>query len=213
VSDSLQEQIAGANSNNLFMQCEKLNLNAVRPLPAEYSFRLCRKDELNIWKESWAQGKYIDFVNYYYNLMYAPREDEFFNRCTFIVDENDRPIATCFIWRSYNDSISSVGWFHVWPQYQGLGLGHAILGEVLKNAKFPVYLHTHPIATKAIKCYSDLGFKFVTDPIIGYRENDLEKSLPYLKEVMPEIVFNNLQTTKATIELLEAALMNETAEF
>jgi len=211
--DSLLEQISGANSNNLFMQCESLNRAAIRPLPAGYSFRLCRPDELEIWKESWAQGKYMDFVNHYYDLMYAPRADEFFRRCTFAVDRDDRPAATCFIWRSYGGRISTVGWFHVWPHCRGLGLGHAILGEVLKSAQFPVYLHTHPIAYRAIKCYSDLGFRFITDPVVGYRENDLEKSLPCLREVMPEAVFRNLQTTRATGELLEAARMNETAEF
>jgi len=211
--DSLEDQIVGANSNNLFMQCKEPNFDVVRPLPKGYSFRLCRRDELEIWKESWAQDKYLDFVNNYYDLMFAPREDEFFNRCTFIVDKDDKPVATCFIWRSYNDSISTVGWFHVWPQCQGLGLGHAILGEVLKSAKFPVYLHTHAIATRAIKCYSDFGFKLITDPIVGYRKNNLEEGLACLKEVMPETVFNKLQTTEATKELLEAALMNDIAEF
>jgi len=211
--DALQEQINDTNSNNLFMQCEKLNFEAIRPLPKGFSFRLCRRDELDVWKESWAQGEYRDFVNYYYNLMYAHREDEFFNRCTFIVDKNDNPVATCYIWRSYNNSISTVGWFHVWPEYQGLGLGHAILGEVMKNAEFPVYLHTHPIATKAIKVYSDLGFQLITDPVIGYRKNDLEESLPCLKANMPEHVFDKLQTTTATKALLEAALLSEMAEF
>jgi len=211
--DALSEQIAGANSGNLFMQCEQPNLAAARPLPPGYSFRLCRRDELETWKESWAQGRYRDFVDYYYDLIYAPREDEFFNRCTFLVDPGDRPVATCFIWPSYGGRISTLGWFHVWPQYQGLGLGHAVLGEVLRTAELPVYLHTHPIATRAIKCYCDFGFRLITDPLVGYRENNLTEGLAYLKSALPEAVFNGLRTTRATPELLAAALLNETAEF
>jgi len=212
MADTLQDMIAGANSNNLFMQCDTPNQGAFRSLPKGFTTRLCRRDELIIWKTMWAQGKYMDFVNYYYDKVYAPYEDEFFRRCMFAVDENDKPIATSGIWLSYG-KINTVLWFFVLPEYEGCGIGRGLFGEVLTNAEFPIYVHTHPIANRAIKLYSDFGFKLITDPIVGYRENNLQESLPYLKEVLPKNDFENLQTTKANPALLEAALLNELAEF
>ena len=37
----------------------------------------------------------------------------------------------------------------------------------------------------------DFGFAFLTDPIIGYRKNDLEECLTILKEHMPQKDFEN----------------------
>ena len=51
---------------------------------------------------------------------------------------------------------------------EGKGLGRALLTEILKNAGLPIYLHTQPTPARAIKLYSDFGFKLTTDPIIGY---------------------------------------------
>ena len=90
MDDSLQDVLAG----DLFMQCDMPNKSAFREMPSGFSVRLCRREELIIWKTILAQGEYMDFVNQYYDKVYAPHEDEFFCRCVFVVDENDTPIAT-----------------------------------------------------------------------------------------------------------------------
>ena len=208
MADTLQDLLAG----DLFMQCDAPNHGAFRPLPSGFSTRPCRREELIIWKTIWAQDKYMDFVNNYYNKVYAPYEDEFFRRCIFAVDENDQPVATSGIWRSYGKINTVLGLF-VLPEYEGRGIGRGLFSAVMKNAEYPIYVHTHPIASTAIKLYADFGFKFITDPIIGYRNNNLPESLPYLKEVLSETDYANLQTVKANPALLEAALLSEFAEF
>jgi len=160
----------------------------------------------------WAQGEYMDFINQYYDKVYAPHEEAFFRRCIFVVDEQDKPVATSGIWLSYG-KISTVLGFFVSPQYEGRGIGRGLFSAVMKTAECPVYVHTHPIANKAIKLYSDFGFKLVTDPIVGYRKNNLQESFPYLKEVLSGIHYTDLQTVKANPALLEAARLNEFAEF
>jgi len=208
VVDTIQDVLSG----DLFMQCDSPNQSAFRPLPNGFSARLCRREELLIWKTIFAQGEYIDFVNQYYDKVYAPFEDEFFRRCIFVVDENDKPVATSGTWLSYRKINTLLGFF-VLPEYQGQGIGRGLLSAVMNNAEFPVYVHTHPIASKAIKLYSDFGFKLITAPAVGYRKNNLQESLPYLKDVLSEKDYANLQTVKANPALLEAALLSEFAEF
>ena len=208
MADTLQDVLAG----DLFMQCDTPNQSAFRPLPSGFSVRPCRREELIIWKTIFAQGEYMDFVNQYYDKVYAPHGDDFFRRCIFAVDENDKPVATSGTWLSYGKINTLLGFF-VLPEYQGQGIGRGLLSAVMKNADCPIYLHTHPIATKAIKLYSDFGFKFIVDYTVGYRGNNLQESLPYLKEVLSEKDYANLQMAKANPALLEAALLSKFAEF
>ena len=199
-------------SLNLFMQCKALNKNAFRALPDGYSVRLCKRDELEIWKRVVAEEAYVSFVSDFYEKIYASHENEFFRRCMFVCNNADKPVASAFIWKSYG-LINTVGWFRVLPEYEGKGLGKALLSEIFKNAQFPIYLHTQPTSARAIKLYADFGFKLITDPIIGHRKNDLDESLPYLQKLLPKSDYEKLQFTKANNELLHAALSSETAEF
>ena len=198
---------------NIFMQCDSPNKTAFRALPDGYSFRLCRRDELEIWKRVVVEEAYVDYVTEYYAKVYAEREDEFFRRCLFVCDADDKPVASTFIWRSYGQ-INTVGWFRVLPEHEGKGLGRAILSEILKDTEFPVYLHTQPTSARAIKLYSDFGFKLITAPaIIGQRKNDLTESLPFLQKVLPESDYAGLRFTEANDKLIEAALSSEISEF
>ena len=212
MDNELSDMIAAVDSDNLFLQCRALKPDALRPLPAGFTARLCRQEELALWKDIWAQGKYMDFVNYYYERVYAPREEEFFHRCIFVVDEKDTPVATSGIWRSYG-KINTVLGFFVLPEYEGRGIGRGLFSEVMKNAELPVYAHTHTEASRAVKLYSDFGFELIIDPIVGYRENNLQESLPYLKKSLSKKDYANLRMTQASAALLEAALLNEFAEF
>jgi GNAT superfamily N-acetyltransferase len=197
---------------NLFMQCESPNGDAFRALPDGYSYRLCRNDELESWKNVVAEAQFVDYVTDYYNKVYVKHGDEFYRRCLFICESEDKPVASCIIWRSYG-LINTVGWLRVLPEYEGNGLGRALLSKILKDVQFPVYLHTQPTSLRAIKLYSDFGFKLITDPMIGYRKNDLTESLPYLRGLLLRNDYAKLQFTKADNTLLVAAQSSELAEF
>ena len=208
----LGEQFETLGNYNIFMQCDTPNEDAFSKLPDGYSFRLCRRDELDTWKRILVHEKYVDDVTAYYDRVYAPHEDEFFRRCLFVCDANDTPIASTFIWRSYG-LINTVGWFGVLPEHEGKGLGRALISEILRTAAFPVYLHTQPTSARAIKLYSDFGFKLITGFIPGNRKNDLDDSLPCLQKVLPEKDYVKLQFTTANPELLIAIQSKEMAEF
>jgi GNAT superfamily N-acetyltransferase len=197
---------------NIFMQCDNPNDSAFRELPDGYSFRLCRRNELEAWKRVLVHEQYVDYVTAYYDRVYAPLEDEFFRRCLFVCDNNDTPIASTFIWQSYG-LINTIGWFGVVPEHEGKGLGRALISEILRTAAFPVYLHTQPTSARAIKLYSDFGFKLITSPMPGSRKNDLEDSLPYMRKVLPGNDYANLQFTTANSELIAAIQSSEMAEF
>lgn len=196
---------------NLFMVCRSLNPAALSELPAGYHFRYCREDELDLWKalpfdNPGDAQQYRDFMDDFYDNVYAPRGKEFFERCLLICNEHDEPIATGFTWKVY-DSFHAVHWLKVKNEYEGQGLGRALLSEIMRALEpddYPVYLHTHPSSFRAIKLYADFGYALLTNPIIGSRENQLEQSLPYLKQHMPGEVFSRLEFTSAPDAFLEA---------
>lgn len=189
---------------NIFMMCEKLNENALREIPKGFHIRTCRKDELQIWKEfpfdnDEDKKQYIDFMTEYYNDVYKPYGDLFYDLCLFICDENDKPVATCFAWKSYEE-FYTIHWLKVLKGYEGKGLGRAILSEVMKqipNNEYPVYLHTQPSSFRAIKLYSDFGFSILTDEYIGDRKNEIQESIPYLEYFMGKDNFSKLNYKKS----------------
>jgi len=210
-------------SKDLFMMCEKLNTNALRKLPPQFHFRLCRRDELEIWKEMHLdfsctpdqRGEYMQFMTDYYNAVYAEKSDLFFQKCLFACNKKDKPVGRCFVWKAY-EKINTIHWYKVLKEYENQGIGRALLTAVMKDLKeedYPVYLHTHPSSFRAIKLYSDFGFCLISDPEVGYRPNDLEECLPILEKYMPESDFKNLKIVKAPQDFLDAAKSSEFAEF
>jgi len=197
---------------HLFMVCGTPNRDAFSDLPDGYAARLCRPDELEIWKSVAVDEAYTDYITDYFDRVYAPRSDEFFQLCTFVCDADNNPVATSFIWRSYG-MVNTIGWTRTLPQYEGKGLGRALLSTIMRDAECPIYLHTQPTSIRAIKLYSDLGFALITNKIIGHRSNDLGKSLPYLQKVMPRNDYANLRFVEVDDTLHQAALTNEYSEF
>lgn len=205
---------------NLFMMCEVLNKDALSDIPKGYSIRNCGRDELDIWCEfpfdnECEKIKNKSYMEQYFENVYRSNEDAFWKSCLFICDKNNIPVGTCFAWKAYGN-ITTIHWFKVRKEYEGRGIGRALISNImnaLPPGDFPVFLHTQPGSYRAIKLYSDLGFSFLTDHEIGYRKNELDVTLPFLKEKMPLRDYNNLKFANAPKEFLLAAKTSETAQF
>lgn len=206
--------------SNLFMMCKSINKDALSDIPNDYHIRNCKRDELNLWLEfpfdnEEDKKSYKSFMEKYFKDVYGSNEDLFFEKCLFICNENDTPIGTCFDWKAYN-SITTIHWLKVKKEYEGQGIGRALISYVLNSINekdFPIFLNTQAGSFRAIKLYSDLGFILLTDEKIGYRENHLNIALPYLKEKMYLEDYNKLKFDKATKEFLYAVKTSEINQF
>lgn len=205
---------------NLFMMCEALNEEALAALHGGYHIRPCRPDELEIWKAFPFDNpadyeRFGGYMTQFFDRVYAPQKELFYEVCLFVCDGEDRPIGTAFMWRVYGE-IMTMHWVKVLKGHEGKGIGRALLSHILRPlvpSEYPIYLHTQPESFRAIKLYTDLGFKLLTDPMIGPRKNDLEESLPLLEKWMPKQAFESLQTAVAPAEFLEVLAGVTTNDF
>jgi ribosomal protein S18 acetylase RimI-like enzyme len=187
---------------NIFMVCSALNRNALTELPANYSIRSCRPDELEIWKtmpfdDADLAKEYEGFMSDYFITTYGGQEELFFAKTLFVCDRQNKPVATCLIWRAYNE-FNTIQWFKVLKEYEGQGIGRALLSIMMQELEmrdYPVYLHTQPSSFRAIKLYSDFGFSLLSGDKFGIRDNDLDECLPILAEFMPKEYFQKLRIT------------------
>lgn len=198
---------------NIFMMCEKLNEAALTELTREYYFRSCRPDELETWKAfpfdtEMVPAEYENFMNQIIKDTYSEKMNTFFENTLFVCNKEEKPIATCSYWKAYG-KINSIHWLKTIKSYEGKGIGRAILSEIMRRFEsddYPIYIHTQPGSYRAIKLYSDFGFKLLRGGQLGARVNELEKCLPILKEFIPKEILQNLEivnTPDSLIKLLE----------
>lgn len=205
---------------NIFMMCEKFNREASRTLPEGYYIRKLRKNELDTWflfpfdTVEGDKTEYVKFMEEYFNNVYSKKSEVFFESCMVVCNKNDTPVSTCFAWKAY-DKYWTVHWYKTLKTEEGKGLGRAILTEVMNSipeSEYPVYLHTQPGSFRAIKIYSDFGFKILTDEKIGNRENGIKEADKYLKYFMKDYYYD-LKFAKSNGEFSKKASQSEINEF
>lgn len=203
---------------NLFMMCRSLCRQALSDIPEGYHVRLCRQDELELWYafpyDEGAQEHRAAMARYF-DAVYRPYGDAFWRSCLFVCDAQDTPVGTCFAWKAYG-CVTTIHWFKVRRDCEGRGLGRGLLSHVMRALNendFPVFLHTQPGSFRAIKLYTDMGFALLTDPEIGYRPNELEAGLPFLRAHMPPDAYARLRFERAPEAFLQAVRSSRTNEF
>ena len=85
---------------NLFMMCESLQREAFAPLPAGYSVRLCREDELKTWMALNAESpESFPFLQDYYQRVYQNKGKLFFGSpsCKTITSGSTKTRGSCFL--------------------------------------------------------------------------------------------------------------------
>jgi ribosomal protein S18 acetylase RimI-like enzyme len=206
---------------NLFMMCERLNPDALTPMPEGVAIRYCRKDELALWKSfhfdtAELAEKNEPYMTAYFDRVYAPAGKLFFDRCLFAVKRDTaEPVATCFMWRAYG-KFTTIHWFKSLKSFESKGIGRALLSQVMGSiaeSDYPVYLHIQPDSFRAIKLYNDFGFSLADNPKFGNRSNDLKESLPYLEKVMTATAFSKLRYCTAPKDFIAAIEDSTTDEF
>ena len=205
---------------NIFMMCEQLNEDALTELNTDYYFRNCRPDELELWKAfpfdaDTIPPEYENFMNQIIKDSYSDKMDVFFQNTIFVCNKDDKPIATCSHWKAYG-KFNSIHWLKTLKAYEGMGLGRAVLSEVMRKFNkndYPVYIHTQPGSYRAISLYSSFGFDLLKGGQLGTRTNELEKSLPILKEFIPGKDFENLKIKDTPGHLLKLLEDETTIQF
>ena len=199
---------------NIFMMCEQINKDALTELNADYYFRNCRPEDLELWKafpfdSDTVPVEHEDFMNQIIHDSYRGNMATFFENTLFVCNKEGHPVATCSYWKAYG-KINTIHWLKTRKSYEGKGIGRAVLSAIMRrfdSKDYPIYLHTQPGSFRAIKLYSDFGFQLLRGGRLGTRLNELETCLPILKEFMPKQDFACLKiidTPDYLIKLLES---------
>lgn len=132
----------------------------------------------------------LDALIYLQNdLMRYPGELE--RRCLFIENEKGEKVATATAWWSYSGTRRDpwIHWVAVIPQYQGKGLGKAVVSGVLRlmaeiEGDRDFYLHTQTWSHHAVKIYQKMGFAFTDEKgLNGYSNENYDKAMALLNEI------------------------------
>lgn len=101
----------------------------------------------------------------YFGRHYLPYMEDLQNRCFFVVNPEGLPVATAMAW--YEDSElghhAVLEWVSCDPEYQGLGLGRAVVSAAVRHFMvvepgLDAFLHTQTWSPPAVHLYHKLGF-------------------------------------------------------
>ena len=127
----------------------------------------------------------------YFQKQYLPYIGELEKRCIFIENAQGEKVATCTGWWDYNGvkRHPTVHWCAVKPEYQGLGLGKAIVTKITQlmvdiEGDIDMYLHTQTWSHKAIKLYEMAGYEITDEKnLFRWTNENYDKAMKVLKQV------------------------------
>ena len=165
------------------------------PLPEGFKFSFYKDGDEVHWAR--IETSVLEFNSefdalFYFTKKFKPEADELSNRCLFIETDSGKKIATATAWWHFvqNERRTWLYWVAVDSEYQGLGLGKAIISEIIKlmlqlEGDVDFYLFTQTWSYKAINIYQKFGF-IPTDEKILYKnnkENNYKKAMKILKKL------------------------------
>jgi len=123
---------------------------------------------------------------------FMPYVDELYRRCLFIETEDGKKIATANAWWAFveDERRAWLHWVSVDPEYQGLGLGKAIVSRVTQlleeiEGDVNFYLSTQTWSYKAINIYKQFGYEPTDEKALyqGKAKKDYKKTIKILKKL------------------------------
>lgn len=195
---------------NIIMRRPAERIEAARPtclsapsLPDGFSFTFYSSGDAKRWSEietSVLEFSDVPAAEKYFGQDFRPHEEALQKRMVFVVSDKGEYVATATAW--WNDfkgrHQASLHWVSVRPEYQGLGLGGAVILQAL--SLFPtlepgldVYLHTQTWSHKAVRLYSKLGFRLCRADTLGHKNNDFVEAMAILRPVLGESVCEALE--------------------
>lgn len=131
----------------------------------------------------------------YFQREYLPHVRELERRLLFVRTANGEAVGTITSWWNHTGKRRdpSIHWLAVRNEYQGLGLGKALVSECLKRLVFldgenDVWLHTQTWSHKAIGMYLKAGFELVEQESFSQYSNDYEHAIPILRQTLRSLL-------------------------
>jgi len=120
---------------------------------------------------------------------FIPYKEELYRRCLFIENEDGKKIATSTAWWSFvkDERRAWLHWVSVDADYQGLGLGKAIVSKVTKlleeiEGDVNFYLSTQTWSYKAVDIYKKCGYDLTDEKVLYGKKHkhDYKKAVKIL---------------------------------
>lgn len=185
----------------------------VAALPEGFAYRLFRDGDEKHWAR--IETSVLEFIDAtmaesYFVAYYLPELDELKKRCVFVVNSDGLPVATATAWfEKETDPCGyrpTLHWVSAHPDYQGLGLGRAVVSKAL--SLFPAlhpgkeaFLHTQTWSHRAVWLYHLMGFNLcrtrsvVQNQHRDFFPNEYEEGLEILRGVIDQNKANELAAT------------------
>lgn len=161
-------------------------------LPEGYIFQLYSEGDEKNWAEIMVSvGEFDDFneAMEYFSREYLPNKKELERRLIFVVNKAGEKIGTLTNWWNYTQRRRdpSVHWVGVKKEYQGLGIGKALVFEGMRQmieleGDRDFYLHTQTWSYKAITIYIKAGYQFEKVETFSDYDNDYEKAIETIRD-------------------------------
>ncbi|MGG5461072.1 GNAT family N-acetyltransferase [Clostridium sp. B9] len=164
-------------------------------LPSGFKFVKFQEGDERAWAEiesSVLEFNSIEEGEKYFRKKFLPHLDEIKRRMIFIENENGEKVATFTAWWRYTGERRHpfMEWVSVKPEYQGKGLGKALISNGVKlmvsiEGDCIMYIPTQTWSHKAIRLYRWAGFEFETEEKFpGGIENQTLKGIEVIKELI-----------------------------
>ena len=171
------------------------------PLPEGFQFGSFLEGDEHAWAKILVSvGEYdaIEEALTCFRRDYLSEPEELKRRLLFVETCEGEKAGTLINWWNHTNGRRdpSVHWVAVKAEYQGLGVGKALVYEGLRRmidleGEQDFYLHTQTWSYKAITLYLKAGYRFVKDESFGGYRNDYDLALPVVQDKLASNLIRN----------------------